>query len=215
METRGAPNLYDAIGVNAGASAEKIRKKTRRLIHDVRESGQTDEEKIELIRFFKSARDTLCNPDSRREYDATIGIETVGASDECTQEAAVVPFELASSIQHPFGALGALGALGSVGALGPLESVGSVGAFGGLGSHSPGSALMTLMGSDLSSMFSDSIVPEELAKTSPGDLKRGTFQVLEYTKVRNPEGGYDEFGFTRQGDMKHDRVTEKRFERKS
>ena len=108
-----------------------------------------------------------------------------------------------------------MGAMGAMGALSNMN-VGSVLApMQALSSRSPASSFMELLGEDAHSMFSNSIIPEELASTSHGHLKRGSFHVLEYTKVRNPDGGFDEFGFTRQGDMKHDRVTEKRFERKS
>ncbi|AAK14503.1 unnamed protein product [Ectocarpus sp. 4 AP-2014] len=200
-----APNLYDAIGVSADASADKIRRKTRQLVNEVKESDKRNSEKNELIRFFKSARETLTDSDARKKYDESIGIETF-AREERDAGTKMVPYETFQPFE-PFGAIGALGgALGNIGSLlGPMQAVPS---------RSPASSLMGLLGADVQNMFSDSIIPEELA-SSHGDLKRGSFQVLEYTKVRNPEGGFDEFGFTRQGDMKHDRVTEKRFERKS
>ncbi|CAN0248645.1 unnamed protein product [Ectocarpus sp. 6 AP-2014] len=196
-----APNLYDAIGVSADASADKIRRKTRQLVNEVRESDKRNSEKNELIRFFKSARETLTDADARQKYDESIGIETF-ARDERDSGTNMVPYESFQPFE-PFGAVGALSNIGSL--LGSVQAVPS---------QSPASSLMGLLGADVHSMFSDSIIPEELA-SSHGDLKRGSFQVLEYTKVRNPGGGFDEFGFTRQGDMKHDRVTEKRFERKS
>lgn len=200
------PNLYDAIGVSADASSESIKKKTRQLINEVRESDKRNSEKNELIRFFKSLRKTLCDPFERKEYDASIGIETVAKQEEGGHDydnsGSVVPFEALNPLQ-PFGALGVLGNLGSL--LSPMETSPS---------RSPVSSLLSLVGSDMHDMFSNSIVPEELTSSS-GDLKPGTFQILEYTKVRNPGGGFDEFGFTRQGDMKNERVTEKRFERKS
>ncbi|CAM9104074.1 unnamed protein product [Ectocarpus sp. 12 AP-2014] len=196
------PNLYDAIGLSADASVDMIKKKTRKLINEVRESDKRNSEKNELVRFFRSARETLTDPGARKEYDESIGIQTF-ARDESDGDFSgpVVPFQ---GFQ-PFGALGAVGSLGSLPLLGPVETSGS---------RSPASALMGILGADLRDMFSTSIIPEEMA-SSHGDLQRGSFQVLEYTKVRNPDGGFDEFGFTRQGDMKHDRVTEKRFERKS
>lgn len=204
------PNLYDAIGVNADASSESIKKRTRKLINEVRESDKRNSEKNELIRFFKSLRKTLCDPSERKEYDASIGIETVAKQEgegHNYDADAVVPFEALNPLQ-PFGALGALGALGDIGNLGSL-----LGPMETSPSRSPASSLLSLVGSDMRDMFSNSIVPEEL--TSSGGLKPGTFQILEYTKVRNPGGGFDEFGFTRQGDIKNERVTEKRFERKS
>lgn len=197
-----APNLYDAIGVSADASTDKIKKKTRKLVSEVRESDKRNSEKNELIRFFKSARETLTDPDARKEYDASIGIETFVRDEDGIDTESMVPFE-AFRPYEPFGAIGALGNLGSL--LAPAETSNK--------SPSPASALMGILGEDLHDMFSSSIIPEEMS--SPGDLKRGSFQVLEYTKVRNPSGGFDEFGFSRQGDMQNDRVTEKRFQRKS
>ena len=195
------PNLYDAIGVRADASADKIKKKTRKLVTEVRESDKKNSEKNELIRFFKSARETLVDPGQRKQYDESIGIETFARDESDTgDEEPIVPFEPFQPYQ-PFGAVGALSNLRSM--LAPMETQLS---------RSPASSLMGLLGGDLENIFSGSIIPEEM---SHGDLKRGSFHVLEYTKVRNPEGGFDEFGFTRQGDMKNDRVTEKRFERKS
>lgn len=207
-----APSLYDAIGVSADASADKIRRRTRQLVNEVKESDKRNSEKNELIRFFKSARDTLTDAGARKEYDESIGIETFardereGGTATDTATSTVVPYETFQSFE-PFRAIGALGNMNTLGSLlGPMQ---------GVSSRSPASSLMDLLGADVHSMFSDSIVPEALAPSSHGDLKRGSFHVLEYTKVRNPDGGFDEFGFTRQGDMKHDRVTEKRFERKS
>lgn len=197
------PSLYDAIGLSADASSDKIKKKTRKLINDVKESDKRNSEKNELIRFFKRARDTLTDSDGRKQYDESIGIETVAKNESHADEtASVVPFE-GFQPYAPFGALGALSNLSSV--LGPVEISPS---------RSPASSLMGLLGEDVLDMFSNSIIPEAMS-SSPGSLKQGTFSVLEYTKVRNPDGGFDEFGFTRQGDMKNDRVTEKRFERKS
>jgi len=198
-----APNLYDAIGVSADASTDKIKKKTRKLVSEVRESNKRNSEKNELIRFFKSARETLTDPDARKKYDASIGIETfVRDDDDGVETESIVPFEVFQPYE-PFGAVGAIGNLGSL--LAPVETSNN--------SRSPASALMGILGEDLRDMFSNSIIPEEMS--SHGDLKRGSFQVFEYTKVRNPSGGFDEFGFSRQGDMKNDRVTEKRFQRKS
>ncbi|CAM9103103.1 unnamed protein product [Ectocarpus sp. 8 AP-2014] len=196
------PNLYDAIGVGADASADEIKRKTRQLVNEVKESDKRNSEKNELIRFFKSARETLTDPDARKEYDGSVGIETFARHEREADTESVVPYETFETFQ-PFGPIGALGNIGSL--LGPMQA---------LPSRTPASSLMGIFGADVRDMFSDSIIPEEMAQ-SHGDLKRGSFQVLEYTKVRNPGGGFDEFGFTRQGDMKHDRVTEKRFERKS
>jgi curved DNA-binding protein CbpA len=194
------PTLYDAIGVSVDASADKIKRKVRKLVEEVRGSDKRNTEKNELIRFFKSARDTLANPDARKEYDQSIGIETVSNNDTAADDAeSIVSFQPF----QPFGALGALGSIGSL--LSPIESSRS---------RTPSTSLMGLLGADISDMFSNSIIPEEMS-SSTGSLKPGSFQVLEYTKVRNSDGGFDEFGFTRQGDMRNDRVTEKRFERKS
>lgn len=240
------PNLYDAIGVNADASADKIKRKTRKLINDVKESDNRNSKKNELIRFFKGARETLTDRDAREEYDRSIGIETISASNEQTES--MVPFDhVHVEHQHdPFhpsilGALGALSTFGSVGSIGSIGSIGPVGPVGPVGAVRPirpigsmgpvgsGSAsassstssgplsLVGMLGADIQDMFSNSIVPEELSASScvSGGLKPGNFQVLEYTKVRNPGGGFDEFGYTRHGDLRNDRVTEKRFERKS
>ena len=229
------PNLYDAIGVTADASADKIKRKTRKLMNEVRESDKRNREKNELIRFFKNARNTLCNADERKEYDTSIGIETIcsdrgnATADEDAHDAhdAHDAYETSEPMValgeltpfQPFGALGALGALGTLTTLGsprppprscdPRRATATATA--------AASSMMELLGSGIHDMFSDSIVPAELhmSSSSSGGLKPGTFQILEYTKVRNPGGGFDEFGFTRQGDIKHNRVTEKRFERKS
>lgn len=211
-----SPNLYDAIGVGVDASSDKIKKKTRKLIHEVKESDKKNSAKNELIRFFKSARETLCDARARREYDSSIGIETVGTDNgvdpEFSNTESMIPFETAQPFRQPFGALGALGSLGSlVDLLRPLESSSS-----SPSSTSSSAALAGFLGTGIEDMFSSSIVPEELSSSAGGrSLKPGTFHILEYTKVRNPGGGFDEFGFTRQGDMRNDRVTEKRFERKS
>lgn len=193
------PNLYDAIGVSAEASSDEIKKKTRKLMNEVRQSDKRNSEKNELLRFFKSVRETLCDSSQRERYDGSIGIETAVKE----EDQSCVPFDSSFGPMQPFGVRGVLGSLGSL--LSPMETAPS---------RSPASTLLSLVGSDMHSMFSNSIVPEELSLT-PGGLKPGTFQILEYTKVRNPGGGFDEFGFTRQGDMQNDRVTEKRFERKS
>lgn len=220
-----SPNLYDAIGVGADASSDKIKKKTRKLIHEVRESNKTNSAKNELIRFFKSARETLCDARARREYDSSIGIVTVGTDDsadpEISSTESLIPFETMQPFRQPFGVLGALGSLGSLGSLGrlgelvrPLES--SSPPPSPL-SSSPSAALagFGFLGTGIEDMFSSSIIPDELSSSAGRSLKPGTFHILEYTKVRNPGGGFDEFGFTRQGDTRNDRVTEKRFERKS
>lgn len=204
MEDTG-PNLYDAIGVSADASSDKIKRKTRQLVNEIRGSNKRNSEKNELVRFFKSARDTLTDPGTRKEYDESIGIETFGRDERDADSKSVVSFEAPQPFQ-PFGVLSALGNLGHPGSLfGPIEASPS---------RSPASSIVGLLGADMHNMFSNSIIPEEMA-SSHGDLKSGSFQVLEYTKVRNPGGGFDEFGFTRQGDIRNDRVTEKRFERKS
>ena len=237
------PNLYDAVGVSADASADKIKRRTRKLINEVRESDKRNAEKNELIRFFKRARETLCDPDARREYDRSIGIETIDTTEatetidtteatkatEATEATeftnvmgdnddsiigakSLVPFETFPMPFQPLSALSALGALGNIGFDSPMSSPRS--------SRSPASSVMGLIGADMhdmlsSDMLSKSIIPQELAASSSGKLKPGTFHFLEYTKVRNPDGGFDEFGFTRQGDIRNERVTEKRFERKS
>lgn len=198
------PNFYDAMGVSADSSADKIKKKTRKLISEVKESDKRNSEKNELIRFFKSARDTLVDPDARKDYDESIGIDTVAKTESRVDDTeSMVPFETTFQPFQPFGVLGALGNLGSL--ISPVQTSPS---------RSPASSLMGLLGDDLHDMFSNSIIPEEMSSSS-GSLKPGSFHVLEYTKVRNPDGGFDEFGFTRQGDTRNDRVTEKRFERKS
>lgn len=199
-----SPNMYDAIGVGADASADEIKKATRRLVTEVRESDKRKSEKNELIRFFKRAREVLVDPNTREEYDRSIGIDTISNSNSNIvyntndAESSVVPFEPFVNnftTLHPFATQCSSRALAS-------EALPS---------------LMGILGSEIQQMFSgDSIVPDELGRRSrTGGLVSGTFHILEYTKVRNSEGGFDEFGFTREGDMKKDRVTEKRFERKT
>lgn len=213
-----SPNLYDAIGVGVDASSDKIKKKTRKLIHEVKESDKKNSAKNELIRFFKNARETLCDARARREYDSSIGIETVGTDDSVdpefsnTNTESMIPFETMQPLRQPFGVFGALGSLGRLGELvRPLESSSPPSSL----SSSSSAALAGFLGTGIEDMFSSSIIPEELSSSAGRSLKPGTFHILEYTKVRNPGGGFDEFGFTRQGDMRNDRVTEKRFERKS
>ncbi len=212
-----SPNLYDAIGVGVDASSDKIKKKTRKLIREVKESDKNNSAKNELIRFFKSARETLCDARARREYDSSIGIDTVGSDNgvdsEFSNTESMIPFATTQPFRQPFGALGAFGSLGSLGdLLRPLESSSSSPS----SMSSASAALAGFLGTGIEDMFSSSIIPEELSSSAGGrSLKSGTFHILEYTKVRNPDGGFDEFGFTRQGDTRNDRVTEKRFERKS
>ena len=220
------PSLYDAIGVSADASPEEIRRTARARMNEVKVSDKPRSEKNELIRFFKRARDTLTDPAARQEYDLSIGIETVSSSSPRAQDdprtESMVPFEplepsLHQSIFPCRAASGALGAMGSLFGIGlglGRDHVSVSAAPRSSSSSSSSSSIMAALGSDIDDLFSGSIVPGELAP-SPGGLKSGSFQVLEYTKVRNPEGGYDEFGFTRHGDLRSDRVTEKRFERKS
>lgn len=184
------PNLYDAIGVGADASADEIRKTTRKLMTDVRESDNRNSEKNELIRFFKSARETLMDNRAREEYDRSIGIETIN------DMASVVPFEPLQHFQtlHPF----------------PTSSSRAL-------ASATHPSIMGILGSEIQQMFSNnSIVPEELSgRSRSGGLVPGNFHILEYTKVKNADGGFDEFGFTREGDIQNDRVAEKRFERKT
>ena len=227
------PSLYDAIGVSADASPEEIKRTARARMNEVKLSDKPRSEKNELIRFFRKARDTLTDPAARQDYDLSIGIETVTATqaqDDPMLES-MVPFEAFQPFHQSMypcrAASSALGVMGSLFGLGHDEvcAVSAAPRSSASSSSSPPpppsqsqspspSSLMAALGAGIDDLFSGSIVPEELAR-SAGGLKSGSFQVLEYTKVRNPDGGYDEFGFTRHGDVRSDRVTEKRFQRKS
>jgi len=177
------PTLYDTIGVSADASADEIRTIIRQLANEVRDSRKTKFEKNELLRFFSNTRETLTDSYKRRQYDMSIGIETI---DNGGEERSIVRFER-SDILQPVGVLDSL--------IGFPRSD-----FHGMFSNS---------------MFSNSIIPSELTNELPTGVQPGTFRVLEYTKFRNSDGGFHEFGLTRQGDINHNNVTEKRFERKS
>ncbi|CAM9206813.1 unnamed protein product [Pylaiella littoralis] len=232
MDDTPSPSMYDAIGVGADASTDRIRKATRRMVNEVRASDKRNSEKNELIRFFKRAREVLTDPRAREDYDRSIGIETVGHVGRDTSRtgntSSLVPVDralgapLVAPLGDPLGdPLGApLVPLGPFTIHHPFATPSSSSSSSSSSralAADPFPSLMGILGPSFQEMFcNDSIVPDELGgRSRPGGLVPGTFHVLEYTKVRNADGGFDEFGFTREGDMKKDRVTEKRFERKT
>jgi hypothetical protein len=60
-----------------------------------------------------------------------------------------------------------------------------------------------------------SIIPSTVSSKLFDNPKMNTFQCMEYTRVKQPSGGYREFGSFREGDIGEERVTEKRFQRMS
>ena len=70
------------------------------------------------------------------------------------------------------------------------------------------------MGQLFNSELSRSGIPDEII-SSMSEIKPGGFHVMEYTRVRNDQGGFDEYGFTKEGDINNDCVKEKRFRKRS
>ena len=65
-----APNLYEVLGVNPNASKEEIRRSFRfkaRHAHPDKNSGLPQSE--EAMKLLNKARDILCDPEKRIEYD--------------------------------------------------------------------------------------------------------------------------------------------------
>ena len=65
-----APNLYEVLGVGPNASKEEIRRSfldKARHAHPDKNSGLPQSEK--MMKLLNEARDILCDPDKRIEYD--------------------------------------------------------------------------------------------------------------------------------------------------
>jgi len=201
--SEGSPTLYDALGLTPEASREKIQKKCKKMVRSVRESDSKNSEKNELIRFIKKSRDTLIDSKSREEYDRTIGIETL-------QKEKSVQNDTFSGLMESISPL--------VSSLHDSihNSVEPTGINSGMvpylsNQHNPfGGLIGNLFGNDMSIPG----MPEELT-SSMSTIKPGGFHVMEYTRVRNEDGGFDEYGFTREGDTNNDCVKEKRFHKRS
>ncbi len=204
----GSTNLYEALGLTPEASEEKIRKTCKKMTKSVRESDSKNSEKNELIRFIKKSRNTLIDPESREKYDRTIGIETLG------------PDTLQKDTDGYNPLSGFMGSLGPI--LSSMHGFGSVAEPSRDNNHelvpfrqnnheSVGAMMNGLMNSQV---MGKGLIPDEMIE-SMGELKSGGFHVMEYTRVRNENGGFDEYGFTKEGDMNNDRVKEKRFHKKA
>lgn len=184
-------NLYGVIGLTPEASDKDIYRAVKKTAKCVKESDAPKSEKKNLIKYIKRARDTLMDPTLREEYDRTIGIDTIRSVRDD------------SGMTHT----------GFMSNTSPLENIlgSSIVPFGSSGSTDP-------IGSMLSNHMDmiQSIIPDGFGDISSRgrEMKSGTFHFMEYTKVRNPSGGFDEFGVTREGDTNNDRVTEKRFHKK-
>lgn len=72
--------LYETIGVTPDASNDQIKKATKKMARDAKDSDMRNSEKNKILRFIKKTREVLLDPSSREEYDKTIGIETVHRS---------------------------------------------------------------------------------------------------------------------------------------
>jgi hypothetical protein len=199
----GSPNLYDALGLTPEASREKIRKTCKKMVRSVRESDSKNSEKNELIRFIKKSRDTLIDSKSREEYDRTIGIETL-TEETHIQNDPLSTFmgSMSPLISSVHGSINnAMEPVGINSGMVPYNSI----------QQNPFNSLIgNIFGSDISR----SVIPEELI-SSMGTIKSGGFHVMEYTRVRNEDGSFDEYGFTKEGDANSDCVKEKRFHKRS
>lgn len=201
-------NLYDTLGIGPDATEEDIKKSAKKMMKSIRESDARNSEKNELLRFLKNTRNTLVDPQSREAYDRTIGIQTIYGSGRCVEPDrqivdSVVPFSLGEPAVDPMNSMDSISSA--------LTSFGSP--FGVSGSSR--SSIESMMGIESIGSMLSSIIPQELQGSVSGTPKSGTFQFMEYTKVRNSSGGYDEFGTSREGDLNNDHVTERRFNRKS
>lgn len=188
------PTLYSVIGLTPEASEKEIYRAVKRTAKSVKESDAPKSEKKNLIKYIKLARNTLMEPDSREEYDRTIGIDTIKRGQDFEPG-----FVMNARPGSPLSTLG--------------DMIGSIVPFGSSRGEPIGSMLADHMG------MLQSIIPEEFGAlgnmgTSGNNMQPGTFHFMEYTKVRNPGGGFDEFGVTREGDTNQARVTEKRFHKK-
>lgn len=181
------PTLYDVIGLTPDSSEEQIYRAVKKTTRTVRESDAPVSEKRNLIRIIKKCRDTLMDPDQREQYDRTIGIDTIRNERDD------------SGMKHADWTMVPFGLSSNAGSLSPFDHMNPIG---------------SLMSSHMEMM--QSIIPQEFGGSNPKrDIPPGTFHFMEYTKTRNASGGFDEFGLTREGDTNNDRVTEKRFHKKS
>ena len=188
------PTLYDVIGLTPEASEKKIYRAVKRVAKSIKESDVSEPEKKKLVKMIKKARDTLMDPQSREEYDRSIGIETIR---EARDDSGMTH---AGSSEPMMGLLGSLiGSNGTNGSLVPFESSGPIGSM--ISNH------MNMIQSIIPQGFGDI---REMGTT----MQPGTFHFMEYTRSRNSSGGYDEYGVTREGDTNNDHVTEKRFHKK-
>ncbi len=200
------PTLYGVIGLTPEASEKEIYRAVKRTAKSVKESDASKSEKKNLIKYIKLARDTLMEPGSREEYDRTIGIDTIKRGQDFEPG-----FIMNTSSGSPPNTLGDM--IGSIGTIGSMDSIVP---FGSSRGDPIGSMLSNHMG------MLQSIIPEEFGVLGSmgnmgnmgNNMQSGTFHFMEYTKVRNPGGGFDEFGVTREGDTSQERVTEKRFHKK-
>lgn len=209
------PTLYSVIGLTPEASEKEIYRAVKNTARSVKESDAPKSEKKNLIKYIKLARDTLMEPGSREEYDRTIGIGTINRGQDYDPEHVMdtrhdpSPITLGDMI-------GSLGSIEPIGSMGPIGSISSMVPFGS--SRGTSTGITDPIGSMLSGHMDllQSIIPEGFGDvgTHGNNMQSGTFHFMEYTKVRNPGGGFDEFGVTREGDSNQDRVTEKRFHKK-
>lgn len=209
------PTLYSVIGLTPEASEKEIYRAVKKTAKSVKESDASKSEKKNLIKYIKLARDTLMEPGSREEYDRTIGIDTIKRGQDFEPE-----YTMGARPMLPSSTLGdMIGSIGPIGHIGSMGPTSSIVPFG-----SSGSSREDPIGSMLSGHMNmlQSIMPEGFGDLggmgnmgNPGNnMQSGTFHFMEYTKVRNSGGGFDEFGITREGDTNQDRVTEKRFHKK-
>lgn len=205
------PTLYSVIGLTPEASEKEIYRAVKKTAKSVKESDASKSEKKNLIKYIKLARDTLMEPGSREEYDRTIGIETINRNQDVILGSRPSP---ASSFMGDI-----IGSMEPTSSMVPFGSFGSLGTLGS-SSSSRGDPIGSMLSSHMNML--QSIIPEGFGDMggmgdmmNPGNnMQSGTFHFMEYTKVRNSGGGFDEFGVTREGDTNQDRVTEKRFHKK-
>jgi len=92
------PTLYDVIGLTPEASEKKIYRAVKRVAKSIKESDVSEPEKKKLVKMIKKARDTLMDPQSREEYDRSIGIETIREVGSDGTNGSLVPFESSGPI---------------------------------------------------------------------------------------------------------------------
>lgn len=197
------PTLYSVIGLTPEASEKEIYRAVKKTAKSVKESDASKSEKKNLIKYIKLARDTLMEPGSREEYDRTIGIDTIKRGQDF--EPAYI---MGARPMSPSSTLGDM--IGSIG------STSSIVPFGSSREDPIGSMLsghMNMLQSIIPESFGDLGCMGNMGNLG-NNMQSGTFHFMEYTKVRNSGGSFDEFGVTREGDTNQDRVTEKRFHKK-